>query len=94
MTGFIMFSMVEIRPDIAFATSMIAQFAKNLGYQYTKEVITVLQYFKGSREREITFSSQDKLFLEGYSDSNWAQDKEDRKSTSEFIFILNSRPVS
>ncbi len=32
MTGFIMFSMVETRPDIAFATSVASRFAKNLGH--------------------------------------------------------------
>ncbi len=34
------------------------------------------------------------LFLEGYSDSDWAWDKDDRKSTSGFIFMLNGGPVS
>lgn len=32
--------------------------------------------------------------VEGYSDSDWAGDKNDRKSTSGFIFMLNGGPVS
>ena len=49
MTGSIMFSMVETRPDIAFATLIASQFAKNPGHQHTKAVKTILQYLKGSR---------------------------------------------
>lgn len=29
MTGSLMFSMIETRPNIAFATSLVSQFAKN-----------------------------------------------------------------
>ena len=94
MTGSIMFSMVETRPDIAFATSIASRFAKNPDHQHTEAVKTILRYLKGSREREITYSGQEKLLVQGYSDSDWAGDKESRKSTSGFIFMLNGGPVS
>ncbi len=94
MTGSIMFSMVETRPDIAFATSVVARFAKNPGHQHIEAAKTVLRYLKGLRERGITFGGQDKLLVEGYSDFDWAGDKEDQKSTSGFIFMLNGRSVS
>lgn len=94
MTGSIMFSMVETRPDIAFATSVAARFTKNPGHQHTEAVKTILRYLKGSRERGITFGGQDKLLVEEYSDSDWAGDKDSRKSTSGFIFMLNGGPVS
>lgn len=94
MTSSIMFSIVETRPDIIFATSIASCFAKNPGYQYIKVVKTILRYFKGSRERGITYGGQEELLVEGYSDSDWASDKESQKSTSSFIFILNREPVS
>lgn len=49
---------------------------------------------KGSRQRGITYGGQEKLLVEGYSDSDWAGDLESRKSTSGFIFMLNGGPVS
>ena len=94
MTGSLMFSMVETRPDIAFATSVASRFAKNPGHQHTEAVKTILRYLKGSNERGITYGGQSKLLVEGYSDSDWAGDKESRKSTSGFIFMLNGGPVS
>ena len=47
--GFIMFSMVETRPDVAIATSVASCFAKNLGHQHMEAVKTILRYLKGSR---------------------------------------------
>lgn len=70
MTSYIMFFMVETKPDIAFATSMASRFAKNPSHQHTEAVITILQYLKSSREWGITYSGQEKLLVEGYSDSD------------------------
>lgn len=66
MTGFIIFSIVETRPDIAFATLIAVRFAKNPGHHHTKVVRTILQYLKGLTEQGITFNGQDKLLLEEY----------------------------
>lgn len=96
MIGSIMFSMVETRPDVAFATSVASRFAKNPGHQHMEAVKTILRYLKGSRDRGITYGGldQEQLLVEGYSDSDWAGDKESRRSTSGFIFMLNGGPVS
>lgn len=94
MTGSLMFSMVETRPDIAFAISIASRFAKNPSRQHTEALKTILRYMRGSRKRGITYGGHDKLLVEGYSDSDWAGDKESRKSTSGFIFMLNGGPVS
>lgn len=42
MTGSLMFSMVETRPDIAYAMSLVSRFAKNPSHQHTKAVKTIL----------------------------------------------------
>ncbi len=90
----IIFSMVQTRPDISFATSVASRFAKNPGHQHTEAVKTILRFLKSSRDRGIIYGGQDKLLVDGYSDSDWAGDKNSRKSTSDFIFILNRGPVS
>lgn len=70
-----MFSIVETRPNIVFATSVASCFAKSLSYQHIEVVKTILQYLKGSNKQEIIYSGQNKLSVEGYSDSDWAEDK-------------------
>ncbi len=66
MTRSIMFSMVERRPDISFATLVAIRFAKNIGHQHSVAVKTIFLYLKSSRDRGITYGGQDKLLVEGY----------------------------
>lgn len=94
ITSSIIFSMVEIKPDIVFATSIVSYFAKIPGHQYIEVVKTILQYLKGSRKWEILYGGQEELLVKGYSDSDWVSNKKSRKSTSDFIFMLNKGLVS
>ncbi len=97
MTGSLIFSIVETRPDIAFATSVVSRFAKNLSQQHTKAVKTIMRYLKATKTVGIMYGNGEgsgDLIIKGYSDSNWAGDHATRKSTSGFIFMLNDGPVS
>lgn len=89
-----MFFMVEIRLNIVFATLIASQFAKNPGYQHTKRLKTILQYFKSFKKRGITYGGQKKLLVEEYLDLDQANNKKSQKSTSGFIFMLNEGSVS
>lgn len=94
MTESLIFSTIETRPDIAFATSIASRFAKSPSHQFTEAVKTILRYLKGSREQGITYGGQNKLHVEGYSDFDWTGVKKSQKLTSGFIFMLNGGPVS
>lgn len=62
--------MVEIKPNVIFATSIASCFAKNPGHQYIKVVKKILQYLKRPRDWGITYGGQDKILIEGYLDSD------------------------
>lgn len=70
MIGSIMFSMVETRPDIAFATLLVSRFAKNPSHLHTEAVKTILKYLKGLKNRGIIYGGEEELKIEGYSNSN------------------------
>ena len=93
MVGSIMFAMIETRPDIAFATSVVSRHAKNPGKTHMEAAKHILRYLSGTKNRGITFGGGD-LCIQGYSDSDWAGDKEQRKSTSGYVFMLNNGPIS
>ena len=93
MVGSIMFVMIETRPDIAFATSMVSRFAKNPSKAHFEAVKRIIRYLNTTKDRGITFGKGD-LIIIGYSDSDWAGDRDSRKSTSGFVFMLNNGPVS
>ena len=72
---------------------MISPFAKNPSLEHFNVIDLILRYLAGSLERGITFGGEKELKQIRYSDSEWAGDHADRKSTSEFIFILNGGPI-
>ena len=90
------FSMVETRPDITFATLVVSRFANNPSRQHTEAVKTIMRYLKATRTLVITYGKEEggDLIIKGYSDSDWAGDHATRKSTSGFFFMLNGGPVS
>lgn len=90
-----MFSMIETRLNIAFSIAVAACFAKNPIHTHIEAIKTILWYLKGSIDCGIIYGGQGKTFsIKGYSDSDWAGDKESHRSMSGFIFILNGGPIS
>ena len=93
IVGSIMFAMIETSPDIAYATTVVSRHAKNPGKSHMEAAKQILRYLSATKDRGITFDGGD-LSIQGYSDSDWAGDKEDRKSTSGYVFMLNNGPIS
>lgn len=89
-----MFLMVKTRLNITFAILIASQYAKNLSHKHTKAMKTILSYITGSKYYGITYDGQQKLFIKGYFNSDWAKDLKSQKSTIAFILILNSDLVS
>lgn len=70
-----MFSIVETRPSIAFAISVISRFAKNPFRQYTEAIKRIMKYLKATRFVGITYCEKKRgedFTIKGYSDSNRA----------------------
>lgn len=73
---------------------MVSCFAKNPGLDHFSAVDQILSYLSDSLKRNIIFGGKSKLDLIGYSDSDWAGDHADRKSTSRFVITLNWGSIS
>ncbi len=54
MTGSLIFSIVETRPDIIFVISVISRFAKNLSRQHTEAIKTIMRNLKTTCTLNIT----------------------------------------
>jgi hypothetical protein len=92
--GSIMFSMIETRPDIAYATGTVSRYSKNPGTQHKNAVQDIFRYLAKSTTRGITYGGQSELQLTGYSDSDWGGNTDGRKSISGYVFMINGGPVS
>ena len=53
-----------------------------------------LSYVQGTKGLMLTYRRSDSLHIEGYSDSDFARDVDDRKSTSGYVFTLTGGAIS
>lgn len=82
------------RPDIMYVISFLSRFMDcpiELHYNTTKRV---LRYLKGTTNFGILYRKGGKEQMIGYTDSDYAGDLDDRKSTSGYVFLMSSGVVS
>lgn len=94
LIGSLLYLATCTRPDIAFAVGMLAKFSSKPTSRHWTAAKRVLRYLQGTRNYGIQFCQQEEPDCRGYSDADWAGDREDRRSTSGYIFQLCSGPIS
>ena len=94
MLGSIMYIMLQTRPDIAYAISKLSQFSSNPTEQHLQALKRVLRYLKGTKDLGLTYQKDEKGELVGWTDSSWACDIDDSRSTSGYLMQLNGAAVS
>jgi transposase InsO family protein len=93
MVGSLMYLMCETRPDIAFVVSTLSRYLGNPSRTHFAAVKRVFRYLQGTKELGTQYGLSSETLL-GYSDSDWAGSKDDRKSTSGHIFLFGGGPIS
>ena len=94
VVGSIMYANVCTRPDIAYIAGMLGRYQSNPGLDHWKAAKKVLRYLQGTKDYRLTYKRSNNLEVIGYSDSDFAKCKDDKKSTSGYIFMLAGGPIS
>jgi len=84
---------VTTRPDIAFAVGALARHLAKPNSAHWAAVKGVLRYLAGSADVGITFLGS-KQPLAAYCDADYAADKDTRRSTTGYVFVLYGGAVS
>ena len=92
--GAVMYAMLGTRPDIAYAVSVLSQFMQEPRLEHWQALKRVLRYLKGTSHYKLTYDGRLSSQLVGYTDSNWAGDKGDRRSTSGYVFFLHGGAIN
>ena len=87
--------LTHTRPDILFAVRILSRHMENPTQEHYIGVKRVLRYLKETENYGLLYEKGDlRGELIGYSDSDFAGDSNDRKSTSGHIFFLGGMVVS
>ncbi|KAI7965086.1 hypothetical protein MJO29_003184 [Puccinia striiformis f. sp. tritici] len=80
------------RPDISFIVNRLSQHLRDPSDAHWYAAVRVLNYLVSTKNLKLRLGG--KLELSGYSDADWAEDRDDRKSTSAYTYRIGSGAIS
>ena len=80
--------LTSTRPDILYAVGLVSRYTETPTTTHLKATKRILRYIKGTIDFGLFYSSSKDYNLVGYSDSDWAGDMDERKSTTGFLFYM------
>src|SRR3954466_13678518 len=89
-----MYAMLCTRPDVSYALSATSRYQANPGESHWEAVKNILKYLKRTKDMFLVYGGEDELVLRGYTDASFQTDKDDFRSQSGYVFILNGGVVS
>nr|GEU40137.1 hypothetical protein [Tanacetum cinerariifolium] len=91
VVGSIMYAVRCTRPDVAFAQNITSRFQQNLGELYWTAVKNILKYLRNTEDMFLVYDGnlEAKLRVDCYCDARFEIDRDDTKSQTGYVFILN-----
>ena len=89
-----MYAMLYTRRAIALVVSVMSRYQANIGEEYWIAIKNIFKYLRRTKDLFLIFDEGLKLKVEGYIDLDIMFDVNDRRSTSECIFLCNGGLVS
>ena len=80
--------LTHTRPDIYYAISVASRYMDQPHDIHWRAAKRILNFVQGTRTHGIFYKAKSDLDLIGFTDSDWASDNTDRKSTSGYVLIL------
>eukprot|EP00253_Pinus_taeda_P022748 PITA_22748 len=93
VVGSLMYAMVFTRPNIAHAVGVVSRYMNNPEKEHWMAVKWILRYLKGTIDQALCFGGSN-ISLQGYVDANMAGDRDNRRSTTRYVFTVGGTAVS
>ncbi|EOY18716.1 Cysteine-rich RLK (RECEPTOR-like protein kinase) 8 [Theobroma cacao] len=82
------------RLDIMYAVSLIIRYMDKPKQSYLLVAKRILRYLQGTTSHGLLYKKGENSMLIGFTDRDYAGDRDDRKSTTGFVFKLESNAIS
>ncbi|GJW04901.1 secreted RxLR effector protein 161-like protein [Tanacetum coccineum] len=92
--GSIMYAMTCTRPDVSFALSMVSRNQQNPSEGYWTAVKNNIKYLRNTKDMFLVYGGEEELRVTSYYDASWQTDKDDSRSQSGWVFLLNGGAVT
>lgn len=92
--GCLTFVAITARPDIVFAVNVASRFQNKPTQAHWNAVKRIIQYLKQTVNYCISYEFGKNINLAGYSDTDYAEDADTRRSTTGYVFLLNGSAIT
>ncbi|OMO62973.1 Reverse transcriptase, RNA-dependent DNA polymerase [Corchorus capsularis] len=82
------------RPDISFVVNKLSQLMHKPTEKHLQALKRVLRNLKGTLQHGFFIQKLANLMLTAYSDSDWAGNPDDKRSTSAYVIYFGNTPIS
>ncbi|XP_059650200.1 secreted RxLR effector protein 161-like [Cornus florida] len=82
------------RTDISFTVGVCARYQADPTEQHILAVKRIIRYVNSTLNYGLCYSSESNFEIAGYTDADWAGNKDDRKSTSGGYFYVGTNLIS
>lgn len=86
LIGCLMYAIMGSRPDICATITMLSRFQDCASTMLYKLIKNVLRYIKGTIDLNLVYKRYDSNAVEGFVDSDWGGNPQDRRSTTGYCF--------
>ena len=80
--------------DLNYRVRLISQIMVHLTLEHLECMHRILMYVGGTKDRELLYRTGVAGQLVSYTDTDWARNAGDRRSTSEYVFSLGSVTIA
>ena len=91
--GSLMYLMTQTRPDISYPLGLLARFMSNPTRQHFLALNRLWGYLKRTKSYGLVYKARS-ISLIGYCDADWGGDRDTRRSTTGYIYLLGKTPIS
>jgi hypothetical protein len=89
----LMYAMMSTRLDICYAVGLVSKYQSNPGKAHWQAMKRIFKFLQMTKSMKLCFGL-DELKIKGFTDVDFAEDTNDRKSTSEYVFLFGEIMVS
>jgi hypothetical protein len=90
LVGSLLYLAMGTRPDIAYVVQQLSQYLDSYAFTHWNAAVRVVQYLKGTRELKLHLGGDNPINLIGFTDSDWANCTDTRRSLGGFAWSLGS----
>ena len=93
--GSIMYAVRCTRPDVAFSQNLTSRFQQNPGECHWTAVKNILKYLRNTKDMFLVYGGdvERELSVTCYTDASWETDRDDIKSQTGYVFVMNGGAV-